>query len=57
MSRASTPRRLRSVAAPTPAPIGGLMDPRFVYVPAAATDIRKTFERIRAQGPLLKGKP
>lgn len=57
MTRAATPRRLRSVAAPAPSPIGGLMDPRFVYVPAAATDIRKTFARIRAQGPLLKGKP
>jgi hypothetical protein len=42
-------RRLRSVAAPTPAPIGGLMDKRFVYVPAAATNIRATFERIRAE--------
>lgn len=57
MTKAITPRRLRSVAAPTPVPIGGLMDPRFVYVPAAATDIRKTFARVRAQGPLLKGKP
>lgn len=57
MNKTTTPRRLRSVAGPAPAPIGGLMDPRFVYVPAAATDIRKTFARIRAQGPLLKGKP
>ena len=57
MKTTATPRRLRSVAAPTPAPIGGLMDPRFVYVPAAATDIRKTFLRVRAQGTLLKGKP
>jgi len=40
-------RRLRSV--PKPAPIGGLMDPRFVYVPANKTDIRLTFERIRAE--------
>lgn len=55
--KTGTPRRLRAVAAPAPAPIGGLMDPRFVYVPASATDIRKTFERIRAQGPLVKGKP
>ena len=39
---------LRS-AAPKPAPIGGLMDKRFVYVPAAATNIRATFERIRAE--------
>ena len=39
---------------PTPpaSPIGGLMDRRFVYVPAAATDIRKTFERVRA-APLI----
>jgi hypothetical protein len=56
MSKTTTPRRLRSVAAPVPAPIGGLMDARFVYVPAAATDIRATFERIRAQQPLVKGK-
>jgi hypothetical protein len=27
----------------------GLMNPKFVYTPAAQTDIRKTFERIRAQ--------
>lgn len=57
MKAATTPRRLRSVATPAPSPIGGLMDPRFIYVPAAATDIRKTFARIRAQGPLVKGKP
>lgn len=41
--------RLRSIPAPAPQPIGGLYDPRFKYTPAAATDIRKTFERIRAQ--------
>ena len=41
-------------AVPKPAPIGGLMDPRFVYVPSEKTDIRKTFERIRAEQ--LKGK-
>ena len=41
---------------PTPAtPIGGLLDPRFVYVPAAQTDIRKTIERAR-QNLLLKAK-
>jgi hypothetical protein len=34
---------------PKQKPIGGLMDPRFVYVPAASTDIRKTFERIRRE--------
>ena len=27
----------------------GLMNPGFVYVPASQTDIRKTFERIKAQ--------
>jgi hypothetical protein len=48
--------RLR-LTVPAPKPIGGLMDPRFVYVPAAATDIRKTFDRIRAEQPLVKGKP
>lgn len=52
----TTPRRLRSVAAPEPKPIGGLMDKRFVYVPAAATNIRATFERVRAQALLLKGR-
>lgn len=50
-------QRLRAVAAPTPKPIGGLMDKRFVYVPAAATDIRATFARIRSEQPLVKGKP
>lgn len=54
----STSKQLRfRLAVPAPKPIGGLMDPRFVYVPAAATDIRKTFERIRAEQPLVKGKP
>jgi hypothetical protein len=44
------------LAVPAPKPIGGLLDPRFVYVPAAATDIRATFARIRAEQPLpLKG--
>jgi hypothetical protein len=44
------------LAVPVPKPIGGLLDPRFVYVPAAATDIRATFARIRAEQPLpLKG--
>lgn len=36
-------------AVPPPKPIGGLLDKRFVYVPAAATNIRATFERIREQ--------
>ncbi|MGJ7500105.1 hypothetical protein ACSFBF_07070 [Variovorax sp. ZT5P49] len=55
--KTATTRRLRSVAAPVAAPIGGLMDSRFVYVRAAETDIRKTFDRIRAHPPLVKGKP
>lgn len=36
-------------------PIGGLMDPRFVYVPSHKTDIRKTIERARA-APLIPAK-
>ena len=56
MKTTTTPRRLRAVT-PQEKPIGGLLDPRFVYVPAAATDIRKTFDRVRAQPPLVKGKP
>jgi hypothetical protein len=35
-----------TVQPPATKPIGGLMDPRFKYVPAAETDIRKTFARI-----------
>lgn len=27
----------------------GILDPKFRYVPAAATDIRKTFARVRRQ--------
>ena len=30
-------------------PIGGLADSRFQYTPSLATDIRKTFKRIRAE--------
>ena len=33
-------------------PVSGLMDHRFVYVPAAATDIRATFARVKAKNPL-----
>lgn len=44
-----TTRRLRAVSKPEPKPIGGLMDSRFQYVPAAATNIRATFERIRVE--------
>jgi len=39
---------LRAVQ-PKPAPIGGLMDPRFVYVPASQTNVAATFARIRAE--------
>ncbi|MDM0024112.1 hypothetical protein [Variovorax saccharolyticus] len=42
---------------PAPAPIGGLLDPRFQYVPAAKTDLRATFARIRAEQQQPKGKP
>ena len=47
-----TPRQLRAVPI---VPVKktdtrvGLMNPGFVYVPASQTDIRKTFERIKAQ--------
>ena len=39
-----------SITPPVPGtrPVGGLMDPRFRYTPAAATDIRKTFKRLQA---------
>lgn len=30
-------------------PIGGLADSRFRYTPAVATDISKTFKRVRAE--------
>lgn len=30
-------------------PIGGLLDARFKYVPAASTDIRKTLDRVRKE--------
>lgn len=56
MAAAKQPRLRLTV--PAPKPIGGLLDPRFVYIPAAATNVRATFERIRAeQGLQLKGKP
>lgn len=44
----NTVRRLKPVIKPAP-PIGGLMDKRFVYVPSNKTDVRATFERIRAE--------
>ena len=56
MKNSAPSRRLRAVV-PQTKPIGGLLDPRFIYVRSEHTDIRKTFERIRAAGPLVKGKP
>lgn len=47
MKAPTTQRRLCAV--PAPKPIGGLLDSRFKYVRAVETDIRKTFERIRAE--------
>ena len=47
--------RLR-LTVPAPKPIGGLMDPRFVYVSSLKTDLRATFARIRSEQPLVKGK-
>lgn len=52
MNKTNSPRNreLPFYLSPAPkAPIGGLMDPRFVYVPAAATNVAKTFERVRAE--------
>lgn len=43
------PRYLRITPTPAPTPIGGLMDDRFVYIPANKTDVAATFKRIRAQ--------
>lgn len=52
MNKTYAYRYLRAV--PKPAPIGGLMDPRFVYVRSEKADIRATFERVRSEQ--LKGK-
>jgi hypothetical protein len=42
--------RLYRAMPPAPTgPIGGIADRRFRYVPAVATDISKTFRRVRAQ--------
>jgi len=41
------PRRPRT-AVPT-GPVGGLDDPRFKYAESVATDIRKTFRRVRRE--------
>lgn len=42
-------RRRRPRAAVPSGPIGGLTDPRFIYSSSVATDIRKTFRRVRAE--------
>lgn len=34
-----------------------ILDRRFVYTPAATTDIRKTFERVRAQQQASHNQP
>lgn len=45
--QSTRPRRPRT---PVPTgPIGGLNDPRFKYAKSVATDIRKTFRRVRAE--------
>lgn len=41
-------RRRPKTVLPT-GPIGGLADPRFSYTESVATDIRKTFRRVRAE--------
>ena len=43
------PRYLRITPQQAPTPIGGLDDPRFIYIPALRSDIRITFKRIRDQ--------
>lgn len=49
-------RRAPARPAPTgsPAPIGGLTDPRFRYVRSEKTDISETFRRVRAE--MAKGR-
>lgn len=43
------PIRRRPKAVLPTGPIGGLADPRFSYTESVATDIRKTFRRVRAE--------
>lgn len=43
------PVRRRPKAVIPTGPIGGLADPRFSYTKSVATDIRKTFRRVRAE--------
>ena len=42
-------RRLRAQANAKTGPVGGLLDLRSQYVPAVATNISKTFERVRSE--------
>ncbi|MDM0003919.1 hypothetical protein QTI51_03950 [Variovorax sp. J22G73] len=42
-------RRRRPRAEVPTGPIGGLTDPRFKYSSSVATDISKTFRRVRAE--------
>lgn len=44
-----SPRPRRPKQPQQTGPIGGLVDSRFHYTPSVATDIRKTFKRIRAE--------
>lgn len=44
-----SPRPRRPKQPQQTGPIGGLIDSRFRYTPAVATDISKTFKRIRAE--------
>jgi len=45
----TSPRPRRPKQPQRTGPVGGLTDDRFNYTPAVATDIRKTFKRIRAE--------
>jgi len=45
----TSPRPRRPKQPQRTGPVGGLADDRFQYTPAVATDIRKTFKRIREQ--------
>jgi hypothetical protein len=44
------------LAVPAPTPIFGLMDSRFRYIPSHSTDVRATFERVRAEQQLQQPK-
>jgi len=44
-----SPRPRRPKQPQQTGPIGGLADSRFQYTPSLATDIRKTFKRVRAE--------